>query len=325
MRRFFLVAGLCGLVGCGDSTTATDAGGNTGNDSGSAMTGDDGGSTMTGSDAGGSPPPTLYAMAMGTAADFSCSGSATIPAGGAATTASIRAEEFLTRDGAGMRVALPSVRIQLFSDNIIADTCAAPNCTEVTSGANGTVSGSLDAGQWFAYRMVENSGAMSVEVLANNREWAGTASEVVSATGFYASTVSMVRGLLGRPDVAASSGSTVGTLIDCMGRPVGGAEIRMFQNGSQIQSGTTSDSTLVTGLTMSNTPTSNRRTAVPGTFVGTNLPAGDIRVEAWGVLTAGSEPVRIACEEARMVTNGVSIVGLGPVRNDYAATSGCND
>jgi hypothetical protein len=79
---------------------------------------------------------------------------------------------------------------------------------------------------------------------------------------------------------------------------------------------------------MENPDNSSLFTQVDGLYATANISAPStgfetIRVEGWGVPAEGGEVQRLGCEAVGIYENGVSIVNIGPLRNDYPAGHPC--
>ena len=250
--------------------------------------------------------------------DLTCLGTATRPAGGAATAGVLTVTEFLPPSA-----ATASTMVDIFSTNVITDTCAAPDCMTVTTDAMGQAMATLPAGAWTAFHI--HPSAATAEVLAYSFPWTSTAGGMVSTNSFSSSTVTLVSTLLQRMLQTATAGAISGQVNDCMGHHLANAEARVFHGTTQIVTGPACNhaSPRITGLEGTNL-TRDGLTGPSGTFVGANVPVGDdYHVEIWGIPTAGSAPRLIGCEEGRVVAGGITVLSIGPLRSDYVAGSAC--
>jgi len=319
-KRMILGCLLSVSVGCGGGNTTSDSGpvpvdmGGSPVDSAVCANTDAGMQTMP------SAPLTIQTgtPVMAVPGDLTCLGTATRPAPGAATSGTLQLNEFLPPNA-----ATASTMVDIFSDNTIADTCAPPNCTSVTTDASGQAMASIPAGAWTAFHI--HPSAATAEVLAYSFPWTSTAGGTVSTASFSSSTVTLVSTLLQRTLQATTAGAISGQVNDCMGHHLANAEARVFHGTTQVVNGPACDhaSPRITGLEGTSL-TRDGLTGPSGTFVGANVPVGDdYHVEIWGVTTAGSAPRLIGCEEGRVVAGGITVLTIGPLRSDYATGSAC--
>jgi hypothetical protein len=293
MDKRWLLVGLVVLLGCGGSTPATDA----------AV-----------SDAF-VPPAVALALMGGGTPDYSCLGTATAPTAGADVSATLHVVEYLST------ADVASQPVEIWTNNLIGSTCAAPDCAMVTSDASGHATFSAPADAWYAYRLPASSG--TAQVLAYNRAWPSAGGSDEQVTAFSMGTISTVSALLAR-DFSATAGAASGTVEDCMGHPVMNASIRLFRDGTEVIGGPRTDRTTprITGL-QGTAPTTSGLTGDGGNFVGANVPAGNYRVEVYGAMTDGGTLELVGCEEGMIVGGGISVFTIGGVRSDYPAGSGC--
>jgi hypothetical protein len=313
-KRLAIVCALAMGVGCGGGNTTNDA----------AMTADDSGGG--GTDAacvatdGGVPTFPALAVPSGSTIDFSCRGHATMPAGGAATSATLVVNEYLSTS-----TAISNTVIDIWTNDMVGTgACSTPNCVTVTTDASGHATAMAPLGGWVAYHLHPSSS--TAEVLAYNMPWAPTGGNVTTA-GFASSTISTVSALLSRTFSMTTAGAVSGQVTDCMGHDVQNAEARVYMGTTRIMSGPNCDrsSPRITGLEGTMPTTRNMGlTGSGGTFVGANVPAGDsYRVEIWGMQPGGTAAQLIGCEEGRVVAGGITVLAIGPLRSDYATGSAC--
>lgn len=305
MDKRLLLVGLVVTLGCGGTPAAVDSGAGV-----DAAEPTDVGPV----DAFVAPTPALALMGGG-APDYTCLGTATAPTAGAEVSATLHAVEYLSD------ADVTSQAIEVWTNNIVGATCAAPDCMMVTTDASGEATFSNEADAWFAYRLPASAG--TAQVLAYNRAWPSAGGSSVQITAFSSGTISTVSALLGRM-FSATAGAASGTVEDCMGRPVMNASIRLFRDGTEVIGGARSETTTprITGL-QGTAPTASGLTGDGGTFVGANVPPGNYRVEIYGAMTEGGTPAMIGCEEGMIVGGGITVFTVGGVRSDYATGSGC--
>jgi len=264
-------------------------------------------------------------------ADFACRGTQTAPEVGAPTTVNFRLAVF-GQDGQVAR----QTRVHFFPDNVIRDTCAAPDCQEFETDMNGLASGvTVNGGGWYAYRVVENTRGGTAATRHTDsvqyNEIPPAAGGEIEGNAVAFSTIDLIPLSLG---LEREPGTTIlaGRVQDCDGADVGGAFIRAFRaDGSEI---------LDVGETMSIGPhyryfrrvgedsnPSNEQlfTNYEGLYAAMNIPvtAELLRVETWGRRSGDAAPVLLGCEGVRTLADGVTIINVQPLRSDYEATHPC--
>ncbi len=324
-KRMILGCLLSVSVGCGGGGGGMDSGPVGGDDAGpDTNTGPVDSAVCANTDAGMQVmPSTALTIQMGTPVmavpgDLTCLGTATRPAGGAATAGVLTVTEFLPPSA-----PTASTMVDIFSTNVITDTCAAPDCMTVTTDSMGQAMATLPAGAWTAFHIHQS--AATAEVLAYSFPWTSTAGGTVGTNSFSSSTVTLVSTLLQRMLQTTTAGAISGQVNDCMGHHLQNAEARVFHGTTQIVDGPACNhaSPRITGLEGTSL-TRDGLTGPSGTFVGANVPVGDdYHVEIWGVTTAGSAPRLVGCEEGRVVAGGITVLSIGPLRSDYVAGSAC--
>lgn len=303
-KRLVLSCLVAICVGCGGTTTPTDSGTTPGNDGGSVDMG-----------MAGSP---VLAVASPNTIDLSCLGTATVPAGGADTTATVAITEYVSMG------AVADTTVELYTNDDPTGTCASPDCVMGTTDSMGHVDLVAPAGGWVALHILPSAG--TAEVLAYNQDWPTAAGMTFGSYAFSSSSISLVSSLLGRTFQTATAGAISGQVNDCMSHNVANAEARVFHGTTQVVTGPSSDRTSprINGLQGTN-PTRSGLTGDGGTFVGANVPVGDdYHVEIWGTQTAGGTAELIGCEEGRVVAGAITVLVIGPLRSDYPAGSACD-
>ena len=295
------------LAACGGSGTTNDAG---------TSPGDTG---VVNGDSGPPPPPPTLSVAMG-AIDLSCHGTSTAPTGGADVTFTGHVYDFQTGTGSDV----PTIGVDVFPDNLVADTCAG-TCVTGTTDLMGQLSITAPGGGWFAYRVAAGTGAGTVPVLTiGYNRTAPTAASVVDLPSVSSSTIGLIPSLFARQRVPGT-GIVSGEFGDCTGASIQDATLRVFQGATELVTGPAPTDFFVGYFRNSLPSSAQRRTSADGLFAAANIPvmAEPIRVELWGVMADGQAPSLVGCEEARVFANGVTIISLGPLRSDYPLGSGC--
>lgn len=117
----------------------------------------------------------------------------------------------------------------------------------------------------------------------------------------------------------ASSTMVVGTVRDCAGAPLGGAEVRVFVAGERLVDGMVAgaETAAFVGYRDGLGEVSQRPFSSAGDYVVGNLPRawGPVHLEAWATLEEGAAPVRVACEQLEPLgTDEAVLIDLGPTR-----------
>ena len=217
--------------------------------------------------------------------------------------------------------AITSNAIDIFSTDVITDTCVAPTCTRYTTDASGNATITLSDGGWFAYRVAASG--QTAPVISYDQVWMGARTQ--PAYAFAPSTINEIGLLFNRTFQFSTSGSLSGRAVDCTGNALNSVRARIFVGDTEVVTGPLADQTSprITGLegTM---PTRNALTGPSGNFVGANVPPSeDAHVEAWATLTAGALPQLIGCTQGRVLVGGITLAVVGPLRSDYPAGSRC--
>lgn len=266
-----------------------------------------------------------------TPADFSCRGTQTAPTPGADTTATFRLSVF-GQDG---QIA-PGTRVQFFRENVISETCAAPGCTEFTTGSDGTYGPvTTHGGGWYAYRVFERTGGTRATTFTDSVQYNELAPTAAGGTlegnAVAFSTIDLIPLSLG---LERAPGTTIlaGRVQDCTGEDVGGAFVRAFRSdGTEIAEASEVDALgphyrYFRRIGADSNPSNEQPyTNYEGLYAAMNIPVGAdlIRVEAWGRRTGDDAPVLLGCEGVLTLADGVTILNIQPLRSDYDASHPC--
>ncbi len=320
-RGFLLVSIAAALVACNSPSGGTDAG-HSGSDSGA--------------DAGGSALPMLPpAQASGTAAGVSCVGTATQPTAGADISITLDLEAFGQH---GDRA--PMTHVCFCPDNVLSaealgatGTCGT-GCQDVTTDAMGHASVMAQANGWYAYRVFGHRGATpgttfldSIQV--NESAPAASGGTVTgNAVTLLTENLILAAQLL---ELVPGTTTIAGRIGDCGDNDVSNAIVRAFhEDGTEIIAGPeVTDQRFQYFDGAENPDASAVFTNTDGLYVAVNIPTTEaelIRVEAWAYTGTGTTgtPTRIGCEAVNAFPDGVSIVNIGPTRNDYPAGHPCH-
>ena len=304
MRIFFAIAGVLVLGGC-DGTTATDAG-------------VDGGIFVD--------LPSAEAFTEGVTAfepaplDYSCLGTATAPIGGADVAVTFQLLDF--QDD----FVVVDTDVWLFTDNTIANDCSGPMCQAFrTDSIMGNANVTMPAGGWYSYRVLPHDGPTMGRrvfgVFQYNEPAPAAAGGSVEGNSVSGTTINLIPNLLG---ITREEGRAIvaGRFHDCVDSNVANAIVRIYDpDGNFIEPGlraTDPNYHYFTGLVTGNIPAQEAEySAADGLYVALQIPWLDDRpyiVEGWA--NYGGEFQRVSCEAARIFTDSVTILNLGPMRQD---------
>lgn len=316
MTKRFLMGALSlafALSGCDDGDGDSDAGPDV----------DGGGMLIT------DPPPEIEAYTetpddfAPATIDLSCLGTRTAPTG-----AEDVAVEFQLRDFQD-DFEVPDIEVDVFTNNVITDSCALPNCQAVTTNSMGNATVMMPAGGWYAYRVNAyddpNFRSNSVFQVFQYNEPAPTSSggSVIgqSVSGY---TIDIIPALLG---FTREEGRAIiaGRVHDCNDANIANARVLAFDpEGNYLRpTGRSEDAAdyYFAGVVRGNVPdVTALESRADGLYLYPQVLYIDdrpYRFEAWA--TVGGELTRIGCETARVFTNSVTILNIGPLRADGAA------
>jgi hypothetical protein len=278
------------------------------------------------------PVATTGEMREGTPA-FACRGTATAPVAGAPIASTFQLTIF---GGLAGRPA-GNTRIQLFRDNVITATCAAPDCQEFTTDAMGQAPAMTLSGGWYAYRVFQNltggtDATRFTDSVQYNKAAPTTAGGTAEGNAISLATINLIPASLG---LEREAGTTLlaGRVQDCAGTNIEGAIVRAFRpDGTEIAEAPADVSTGVHYRyfrrfgTESRPSNDQETTNFEGLFGAINIPVlpGRIRVETWLKPSATAEPTLAGCESIQVLPNGVSTINIGGLRNDYASEDPCS-
>lgn len=274
------------------------------------------------------PPATIGTPSNPTAmpAEYGCLGTASAPTAGSAIDFAFQLRGF----GSGDEVRMATV--WFFPDNIVRDTCDG-SCQEFETDMMGNATVNAPASGWYAYHVFTRAGATMattyVDSVQINEPAPAAAGGSVEANAVSVSTLNLIPAAYGFTRVPTTA-IIAGEVQDCMGRPIRGAIVRIYDaDGTEILNGdAASDPHIAYFDGMENPDNSSTYTQVDGLYATANIVAPatgfeTMRVEAWGVPAAGGSLTRLGCESVGIYEDGVSIVNIGPMRNDYPAGHVC--
>jgi hypothetical protein len=293
---------------------------------------EDGGTTPE-EDAGDTMPMTMGVLAADPSggmvttspADFACRGMNAAPTGGDAVTFTGLVEDFFN----GMPVE--GLTVQFFPNNMPSTdgTCADP-CVEVTSDGSGNVELTAPEGGWYAYRVEAGEGLQAgtpadyIEAVQSNVvvPAAGGTENLIAVSSSTRNTILNLLGVMQEPGTATITGQ----VFDCTGLPVANAQVRLFDEGGEIDLGTGSTGPRAFYFNGDSFPSAPQRmTNTDGLYGAANvpIPANDtVRVEIWGALTDGGEMELLGCEETVAIADGITVINIDPLRSDAPAACG---
>ncbi len=248
--------------------------------------------------------------------DFSCVGSRTAPTPGEVVTFTGHVHDFQM----GTASMVPSLNIQIFPDNIVAADCTG-TCQDLTTDTTGNATAMAAAGSWFAYRAAANTAQVLTVGYNRVTPAAGGTDNLASVSSM---TVGLIPTLFNRQRLPGTS-IVAGSVVDCANMPVENAIVRFFQGDTELVPGS-GRTDYFTGYFMGPAPAPSRTASSnDGRFAAANATpnAEPIRATIWARTEAGGELRMIACEEAQIFADGVTIITMGPLRNDYPEGSGC--
>ena len=292
-----------------------------------ALAGCDDETMMTPTDAGGMTPdlPELEAFTEGATSfepavlDYSCLGTRTAPTPGADIDIEFQLRDF--QDD----FEVPDATVWLFSDNVIANDCNGDTCQELTTDIDGNAGATLAATSWYAYRVLPFDGPTPATtvfgVFQYNEPAPASAGGAVEGNSVSGTTIELIPALLG---ITREPGRAIvaGRIHDCNDANLSGAIVRIYDpDGNYIEPGTRSTDPnyhYFTGLVTGNVPAQEARfSAEDGLYVIPQVELIDdrpYRVEAWANFEG--EYQRVSCESARIFSDSVTILNLGPMRAD---------
>jgi hypothetical protein len=255
--------------------------------------------------------------------NFECVGTRTRPTGTGAATFAAHVYNF--QEGAASSVA--NIGMQVFPDNVVTADCTG-TCQDLMTDASGNVTGVMgETGSWFAYRVEAGTGGGSsapVLTIGYNRVVPATGG-MVDLPSVSSMTIGFIPALYLRmrlPGTAIVSGS----LTDCDGELVENAILRVFRGTTEIIPGPDSTDFFIGYFNGSNLPSASREyTNTDGLYAAANVEATaePVRVELWARTEEGADMRKIACEEIDVFGDAVTIISVGPLRNDYESGNGC--
>lgn len=255
--------------------------------------------------------------------NFACVGTLTAPAGTGDSTFSAHVYDFQ----GGASTSVPTIGMQIFPDNVVTADCTG-NCQDVMTDAMGDVSGlTAQAGSWFAYRVEAGTGgggSSPVLTIGYNRVVPATGG-MITLPSVSSMTIGFIPSLYRRmrlPGTAIVSGS----VTDCDGEVVQNAILRVYRGATELVPGPEATDFFIGYFNGSGLPSATRQyTNTDGIYAAANVEATTepIRVELWARTEEGGALRAIACEEIEVFGDAVTIISVGPLRNDYEAGSGC--
>lgn len=259
--------------------------------------------------------------------DLSCMGTRTAPTGGDAVQVEFRLRDFQDEFEVG------GAEVHIFSNNIITDGCQAPNCESITTNEMGNGDVMLPAGGWYAYRVLPLMAGTGrrlddvFQVFQYNEPIPAGAGGSVDGQSVSGVTIDLIPALLG---FTRENGRAIiaGRVHDCNDANIANARVLAFDPDGRYLAPTdlASDAAdyYFAGAVMGNVPNQlANETSPDGLYVYPQVEYLDdrpYRVEAWATVDGTFQ--RIGCETARIFTDSVTILNVGPMRADGAPECG---
>ena len=268
------------------------------------------------------PALSVESHGMSHAPDFTCLGQrASAPAGG-----ELSLSLGVTPFGAPPTVRVPGLHVQFFPSGRpqSADACG-PECIAATADASGTVQVSLPHAGPLSYRVLPAPGPDPARSFLRTVEYGFLPPTPERPEWLNTITEATLSGLVAAAGnrFDTDRGVLSGRLLDCADRPVAGGWLRVFAaDGSEIQDREGGaqrvyfDGALPPGID----PEASF-TALDGRWAAANIPAGAVRIEAWGLLPGDRRPSLLSCEAVDSFAGSLSVVALRPL--DAEPASGC--
>ena len=276
---------------------------------------------------GGPPFPVLSALddeGEAVVADLRCLGSRRWPALGAHQPFALPVVPF----GAPPTARVPGAAVQFFSSGApsVDGSCPAPACRELSADAGGIISSSWPDGVVLTYRVKPIEDADQTKSFMQTVEFNLLLQQGGRAEGINTMSRAVLAALASSASVAVDErkGVLAGALRDCVGRPLRGAVVRLFDSAGDELTGVDGGPGVFyfNGEVRPGLDPSQRHTSTDGRYAVTNLAPGDLRVELWGVVEEGKPPRLVACEAAASYPDTLSISALLPLRADAPPACG---
>ena len=322
MKQLFLIAAVLVSAGCMCDDDPIDSrpgvGGSStvgvGGDGGGGIGGGDGGAGAVGG-GGAEPVQALDENGNLVPADYACLGQLSMPAAGPEVTVTLPVLAFGEFDGDGNPVTVSGATVQIYPGGDTQGGACDADCSAATEAAPGLYEASIPSTGWYAYH-VEAAGFIPT---LENRVAAKPPGEPDWFNLMRRAVLSQLAAAIGT-EIDPSKALLSGVVRHCQGRPVSGATLVLHHGGEALVSG--DDGFVMAYFSAMGLSTARSATAAPGRWAAVNAPAGaPIRLEVWGAVEAGGEPVLLACELSEAHADTLSSGGLAPLRAD--APAGC--
>lgn len=259
-------------------------------------------------------------------ADYSCLDVGTAPIPGLVRSVSLVVQEFQTR------APRMGACVHIYADNRVvpSDTCAA---TDLHTDAMGIVTFDMPVQSPFAARIFPAMGASDADTILESETFDIVAAPTPPAVPYvivYPSrqTYNLVAPLWAR-SVVAGAGIIGVRILDCLGRAVYGARVRLARaDGTYVTFGTSRTDPFVGYFDAGNLPSRTQQ----WTHIGALAALGNVRlsepgepvlIEVWGRPPGASEPRVVGCGGVQLVGDGAAfLVELRPLRADSPTCPG---
>jgi hypothetical protein len=304
------------VAGCGDDGGLVDSGGLA--DAGSEVDAGwpDAAPADAGTDAGrcvgADGLPCLTAG--GAPASVDCMPTRPVPGVPGPVAIMVRSEFFSL--GAGLAV-------EIFPDGEIADDCSG-SCMALTADDSGHATAELGTG-WFAYH-IPSTGTGGGDAMPSFGYRVVRPGDTTRQTSFITHGEAAIVGDQVGKTVLPGTALLSGFLYDCEERAVAGASVRIYVDGVEVTRGPATTDPFIgysEGFSLSPDATT---TSVFGQYAAFNIPvsgSATARVEVYGTRVHGGPRELVACEVARIFSDGFTTRPLRPLRSDYEPGHGC--
>ena len=197
---------------------------------------------------------------------------------------------------------------------------------------DGNISVTAPAGAWYAYRVFAREGAAAAQTIVGSlqvNELAPESGGTAVGTSVNQGTLDLIPTIYGFRR-AAGKAIVAGIVYDCAQETVYGATVRIAtEDGTYIAEGELSSEPHYRYFNGDNFPSAEQEhTHADGLYAVANIETPEtggqpIFIEVWGRTSEeATEPVLLACEQAWIFADSISIVNVEPLRSDGPACPG---